>query len=210
MHRLPLALTLAVLVATGGCSTVYYAAMSQLGWAKADLLANRVQLARDAMDQARIQFADALPQFAAARTQSGGNRAARQQALSASYADSTASAALVTKRRSAVEKAADVLFGEWQREISDAADGGQRAKRQQRYDAFRPPYDRLLDAMRSAEASLPPVLEAMNAELAALAAAATSTPPAGVDPAAGDRLIRNLQLAVALADQYVAELENTD
>ena len=169
MHRLPLALTGSPSCSPpGGCSTVYYAAMSPLGWAKADLLANRVQLARDAMDQAKIQFADALPQFAAARTESGGNRAARPSgAQRGSYADSAASAALVAQeaqgrgregRRCALRRMAAGRS-------ATAGDAGQRAKRQQRYDAFRPPYDRLLDAMRSAEASMPPVLDAMKAEL---------------------------------------------
>lgn len=211
MRRLPFALPLALVLATSGCSTVYYAAMSQLGWAKADLLANRVQQARDAMHQAKTQFADALPQFAAARTQSGGDRAARHEVLRASYDDSAASAKLIAKRRAAVEKAAAALFGEWQHEITEAADAGLRSRRQQHYDTFRRPYDRLLDAMRSAEASLSPVLDAMKAALAALPAAGVATaPPPGVDPADGDRLIRSLQLAVALADQYVAALETAD
>jgi hypothetical protein len=211
MRRLPLALSLAVLLASSGCSTAYYAAMYQLGWAKADLLANRVQQARDAMEQLRTQLLDALPQFAAARTQAGGDGAARRAALSASHADAVASAALIAKRRAAVEKAANALFGEWQREIAEATDQALRNRRQQRYDSFRPPYDRLLDAMRSAEASLPPVLDAMKAELAALSAAgAASAPPPGIDSAASDRALRTLQLAVALADQYVAELETID
>lgn len=208
MRRPPLALVLVLALALGACSTVYYAAMYQLGWAKADLLANRVQQARDAMDQARIQFADALPDFAAARAATGGDRAARRQALAASYEDSTESGALIATRRAAVEHAGDALFDEWLREIA-AGDPGQRGRRQQLYERFRPGYDRLLGAMRDAEASLAPVLDAMRAQLAAMAGGG-ATPATGVTAADGDRLLRHLQLAVALADQYVGELETID
>lgn len=207
MRRPSLALVLVLAPALGACSTVYYAAMYQLGWAKADLLANRVQQARDAMDQARIQFADALPDFAAARAETGGDRAARRRALEASYADSAQSAAVIADRRAAVEHAGDALFEEWLREIA-ADDPGQRGRRQQLYERFRPGYDRLLDAMRGAEASLAPVLAAMRAQLAA--AGGGATPATGVAAADGDRLVRDLQLAVALADQYVAALETLD
>lgn len=210
MRRPPLALLLAIALSAGACSTAYYAAMSQLGWAKADLLANRAQQARDAMNQARILFTEARTQFAEAATETGGDRAARHEALRATYGDAQASGSTIAKRRAAMEKAADALFGEWRLEIADAKDDAQRAKRQQRYDSFRPPYDRLLDAMRAAEASMPPVLDAMQATLTALQAANAGTSVPALPAATTERLIRDLQLAVALADQYVVELENAD
>jgi len=48
----------------------------------------------------------------------------------------------------------------------------------------------------------------MQAELAALHQSAPAAAMPGIDPVAGDRAVRNLQLAVALADQYIVELEN--
>jgi hypothetical protein len=137
-----------------------------------------------------------------------GDRSARYQALRTDDADAQANAALVARRRSAVEQAGAALFDEWQQDIAAAGDAAARAHRQREYDELRAPYDRLLDAMRQAEASLTPVLQSMQAELAALhpGVIAASTP--GIDPVAGDRAVRNLQLAVALADQYIAELEN--
>jgi hypothetical protein len=206
-----LALLSLLLLGAGGCSTVYYAAMSQLGWAKADLLANRVQQARDALNQARIQLADALPDFADARTASGDERTARSRALAASLADAQANATLIGQRRAAVEKAAGALFADWQREIRDAADAGLRERRQQRYDAFHPAYERLLEAMRGAEASLAPVLAAMRAEVTALRApTAQNAAVPGIAAADGDRAIRDLQLAAALSTQYMLALETID
>jgi hypothetical protein len=207
MRRTPLLLLLAVLLATSGCSTTYYAAMYQLGWAKADLLADRIQQSRYAMDEAKFQFTDTCQLFRSA-PDAGADHAAAYQDRRESYGESAASAAAVRKRRAAVETAADALFGEWDAQITDSTSAAQRAKRQQHYDEFHAPYDRLLDAMRAAEASLPPALDGMQAQLAAWQTTDTAAP--AVNPADCDRAIRSLQLAIALADQYVVELENTE
>jgi hypothetical protein len=207
MRRSPLLLLLALLFATSACSSAYYSAMYQLGWAKADLLANRIQKSRDAMNEAKFQFIDTCQLFRTA-PDAGADHAAAYQNRRDSYGEAVASAAAVRKRRAAVEPAADALFGEWDAEITDSTSAAQRAKRQRHYDEFRAPYDRLLDAMRAAEASLPPVLDGMQAQLAAWQTTDTAAP--AVNPADCDQTIRSLQLAIALADQYVAELENTD
>ena len=99
------------------------------------------------------------------------------------------------------------MFGEWDAAVTDSTNAAQRRKRQQHYDEFRVPYDRLLDAMRAAEASLPPVLDDLQTQLGALQAGSA---PAAINSADCDRAIRSLQLAIALADQYEAELENTE
>lgn len=208
-RALALALALVLLGGLSGCSTIYYAAMSQLGWAKADLLANRVQQARDAMDQARIQLVDAVPDFEAARAARHG-AAVRYEALHASLADAQENAALIHTRRAAVERAADALFGEWRYEIDHATDPGLRDRRQQRYEMFHAPYLRLLDAMQAAEAALSPVLDAMRAALAALRTPAADNPVPAIPAAAADRAQRDLQVAVALANQYITALETID
>ena len=55
-------LVLAVLVLTS-CQTAYYAAMEKLGYPKRDLLASRVQQARDSQQAAKEQFQSALERF---------------------------------------------------------------------------------------------------------------------------------------------------
>ena len=153
------------------------------------------------------QFTDTCQLFRST-PEADADRATAYQDRRDSYGESAASAAAVRKRRTAVETAADALFGEWNAEITDSTSAAQRAKRQQHYAEFRAPYDRLLDAMRAAEASLPPALDGMQAQLAAWQTTDTAAP--AVRPADCDRAVRSLQLAIALADQYVAELENTE
>lgn len=207
MHRPPFALLLALALATAavGCSTVYYAIVDRLGWAQHDLLAQRIQLARDSQDQARVQFADALPLFGATGPEPPS--AAALAAQRASYDDCSDSAALVRARVAAVADAAEPFFAEWREEIA-AAPATSRAREQQRYDTFRQRYERVLAAMRDAQAAIPPVLDAMRAEVAARAAGAAAVPPLPAGDA--DLLLRTLQLAVALADQFIAELETID
>src|SRR5689334_14641697 len=111
----------AVLLCVGGCSTAYYAAMSQLGWAKAGLLGHRIQLARDTLDQTRIELADLLPDFTDARNRPNADRGAEYNALSTRLSALQANAALIPSRRAAVEGAGDALFTEWQQEMASAA-----------------------------------------------------------------------------------------
>ena len=208
MRRTPLLLLLAVLLATSGCSTTYYAAMYQLGWAKADLLANRIQQSRYAMDEAMFQFTDTCQLFRSCAPKRAPTTPPSTRIGARAMASRQPVPPRCAERRTAVETAADALFGEWDAQITDSTSAAQRAKRQQHYDEFHAPYDRLLDAMRAAEASLPPALDGMQAQLAAWQTTATAAP--AVNPAACDRAIRSLQLAIALADQYVVELENTE
>jgi hypothetical protein len=204
MRRVPPSLLLVLAVLLGGCSTAYYALIAQLGWARHDLLAHRVQLARDSQEEARVRFADALPLFTAAPTAD----AARLTALQTSYQACADSAALVHARLAAVDDAADALFAEWGEELANAS-GAQRVRLEQRSTTLRQHYDRLRAAMGDAEGAMAPVLGAMQARLAALERGG----PVPAQPALvgdGDRLLRILTLAVALADQYVAELEALD
>ncbi|MEZ5303421.1 MAG: DUF2959 family protein [Verrucomicrobiales bacterium] len=56
-------LVLVAALALTSCQTVYYGAMEKLGKHKRDLLADRVESARDAQNEAKEQFRDALDEF---------------------------------------------------------------------------------------------------------------------------------------------------
>lgn len=60
--------TVALVLATAflaGCSGVYYNAMEKIGFAKREILVDRVGEAREAQEDAKEQFSDALQQFLA-------------------------------------------------------------------------------------------------------------------------------------------------
>src|ERR1041385_7140298 len=49
----------------GGCSSAYYGAMEKIGFAKREILVDRVEKTRDAQNEAKQQFASALDHFLA-------------------------------------------------------------------------------------------------------------------------------------------------
>lgn len=62
--------------AAAGCTSAYFATMEKLGWEKRDLLAGRVEAARDSQKHAKAEFKDALEQFRSVVKVDGGATAA--------------------------------------------------------------------------------------------------------------------------------------
>ena len=66
MSRLTMILLLAI-TASGGCQRAYMATAERFGYAKREMLVDRVKAARDEQEEAREQFASALDEFMAKR-----------------------------------------------------------------------------------------------------------------------------------------------
>lgn len=206
-------IALSALTVLAGCSRAYYAAMEQLGWAKRDLLIDRVERARDSQDAARTEFRDALQQFRAVVGGDGGDLQDKYDTVQAAYDDAHARAEDVRKRIDAVESVGDALFHEWKGEIAEIKDPRLRARSQRLYDDSRERYARMLAAMQRAEASMAPVLETLHDQvlflkhnLNARAVAEMRGTVAGIDTDV-NRLLRDLEQSIALADQFIRELD---
>src|SRR3954468_23252816 len=73
MRQLIVAVTLVVgTVASSGCKTAYYSTWEKLGWAKRDILVDRVKDAKEDQEAAKKQFQTALQQFQALTGFQGG------------------------------------------------------------------------------------------------------------------------------------------
>src|SRR5690606_22896646 len=113
----------------------------------------------------------------------------------------------------AVESVGDALFHEWKGEIAEIKDPRLRARSQRLYDDSRERYARMLAAMQRAEASMAPVLETLHDQvlflkhnLNARAVAEMRGTVAGIDTDV-NRLLRDLEQSIALADQFIRELD---
>ncbi len=206
-------IALSALTLFAGCSRAYYAAMEQLGWAKRDLLIDRVERARDSQDAARTEFRDALQEFRAVVGGDGGDLQEKYDTVQAAYDDAHARAEDVRERIDAVESVGDALFHEWKGEIAEIRDARLRARSQRLYDDSRQRYARMLAAMQRAEASMAPVLETLHDQvlflkhnLNARAVAAMRGTVVEID-ADVNRLLRDLEQSIALADQFIRELD---
>jgi hypothetical protein len=206
------ALLVGLALALGGCSALYYAAIEQLGWEKRDVLVNRVEAARDSLARAETQVVDGLEQLHAVVQAASGDLAPEYQELTAISAYADGRAKDLHKRIAAVETAGSALFTEWRDELAVTKDVAQRARDQQHYDASRAHYERLLQTMRQAAASLTPVLDAMRDQVAFLqhnlTAEALSVVRASLGSLAGDadHSLRDLGLAIAEANVFIKQL----
>lgn len=119
----------------------------------------------------------------------------------------------VRKRVRAVEDVSDALFSEWRAEIKQYNSETLRRSSQQKYDATKRKYEALIKAMKSAEAKLEPALVPlrdqvlfMKHNLNARAIAGLSEELVSVQTNV-DRLVRDMESAIAQADAFIASLQ---
>ena len=204
---------LAAAMLLSGCQSAYYAAAEKVGYAKRDILVDRVESARDSQQDAREEITDALTEFRKVVAVDGGQLEARYKSLAAQLEDSEQAADAVRERIDAVEHVAAALFDEWNAELAQYSDAGLRARSEQQLNRTRARYQEMIGAMKRAESRLDPALQPLRDQvlflkhnLNARAIAGLRGEVAQVD-AQVDALVRELDKAIAEADRFIADLE---
>jgi Protein of unknown function (DUF2959) len=158
MKRSPLFLGLTLVLALAGCSGAYYSAMEKVGFAKREILADRVEKTRTAQTEAKQQFASAVEHFLAVTKIEGGDLQRKYEELSKDLAHSETRAKDVRDRIASVADVAEALFAEWKDELAKYSSPSLRAESQSQLDATRRSYDELIRLMRRAADRMDPVL----------------------------------------------------
>lgn len=161
-NALRLTLCLTLLCSFTACKSAYYSTMEAFGYEKRDILVDRVEDARDEQEQAKAQFTSALDQFKAVVDFEGGDLEDMYKELDAGYKKSKRAASDVGDKIDSVESVAEALFEEWEAELNDYNSEQLRTVSAQRLEETRSRYEQLIGAMERAEASIPPVLTAMQ------------------------------------------------
>jgi len=199
----------ALLLALSGCSTVYYNAMEKLGQEKRDILVKRVGKARDAQQETQAVFKDALAQFGSVVKFDGGDLQRQYDKLSAELERCESRAEAVHARIADVDRVARDLFREWAGEAKQFQNPEYRRDSEAKLRATRQNYDRLLTAMRGAEAKIDPVLSVFrdqvlylkhNLNAKALASLQDESAKIETDVQA---LIKDLSASIAEADRFI-------
>ena len=212
MKALPLVLP-AIILGLIGCSTVYYGAMEKMGVHKRDIMVDRVKAARDTQNEAKQQFLTAMEQFESVVNFRGGDLEKEYNKLNATLQKTEDDAAAVRRRISAVEDVSSALFNEWRSEIKQYSSDTLRKASQQKYDATKRKYTELIQAMKRAESRLEPALVPlrdqvlfMKHNLNARAIAGLSDELISVETNV-DKLVRDMEGAIAQADSFIASLQ---
>lgn len=208
-------LLLPVFLAAGvsACSSAYYKTMENFGVEKRDILVDRVEEARDAQDDASEQFADALEQFRSVVNFDGGDLEAVYDDLNSEYERSKSEAEEVSGRIDAVESVAEDLFEEWQKELDEYTRSDLRRNSEKLLRDTRGRYQQMMKAMRRAEGTMAPVLEAFQDQVLALKhnlnARAIGALRNELDSIERDtaRLISEMQKAISEADAFIQSMD---
>ncbi len=152
----------AALLALSGCQSAYYSAMEQVGVHKREILVDRVDAARDAQEDAQVQFKDALQQFRSVVNFDGGELDNLYERLQDEYDDSAEAAENLAGRIDKVEGVAEALFEEWEEELTQYKNQRLRSQSSKQLGETRRRYKGLIRAMRQAEKRMQPVLSTLN------------------------------------------------
>ncbi|HOO90262.1 MAG TPA: DUF2959 domain-containing protein [Syntrophales bacterium] len=187
--------------------------MEKAGFHKRDIMVDRVKAARDTQNEAKQQFLTAMEQFRSVVNFKGDDLEKEYDKLNATLKKSEAEAAAVHDRISAVENVSEALFKEWRTELKQYSSDALRKSSQRKYDATMAKYKVLIASMKKAEAKLEPVLVPlrdqvlfMKHNLNAKAIAGLSSELVSVQTNV-DRLIHDMDIAIAQADKFIDELQ---
>jgi ElaB/YqjD/DUF883 family membrane-anchored ribosome-binding protein len=195
------------------CSSVYYDALENVGIEKRDILVDRVDDAKDAQGEASEQFASALEQFKSVVEFDGGDIEVLYDRLNREYEKSLADADEVRDRIDSVEKVAEDLFKEWTAEIKEFSSSEMKQNSSRLLADTRQRYAQLLKAMRKAEATMDPVLEAFQDQVLVLkhnlnarAIGALKNELVNIERDT-ERLIAEMQISISEAEKFIRSME---
>jgi chromosome segregation ATPase len=204
---------LAVSLLAAGCQSTYYKAWEKLGWAKRDILVDRVKDAREDEEAAKKQFQSALEQFKAVTNFQGGKLEAEYNKLNKEYEACESRASDVRKRVKSVDEVAQALFDEWTKELGDYTDANLKRSSEQKLRETQDRYRQMYSAMKSAQDKMDPVLKTFKTEVLYLKhnlnAAAISSLQTQVTGIQGDvdQLIQQMEASIKEADSFISQMK---
>jgi hypothetical protein len=207
------ALTTLLLLLASGCSSTYYNTLEKFGYAKRDLLVDRVEKAQEAQTEAKEQFASALEHFLAVTKVNGGDLQRKYTDMSAEFKRSEARAKEVHDRIDAVEDVAEALFSEWKQELKQYSSASLRSESQRQLDTTRRNYDNVLRLMRRAADRMDPVLNTFRDQVLFLKHNLNARALASLDSTNREleadisRLIADMETSIREAESFIKSLQ---
>ena len=202
-----------ILLFAAGCQSLYYDTMEKFGKHKREILVDRVENARDAQQETKVQFTSALDKFKSVVNVPAGQLQEKYDQLKSELDKSEAKASAVRKRISDVEDVAKALFDEWTKELDQYKSAELRADSKKKLDQTRARYTQLIDAMKKAETKIEPVLSAfrdqvlflkhnLNAQAVASLQTEVTTMEADIS-----KLVAEMEKSIAEADSFIKTMQ---
>lgn len=205
---------LALISLETGCSSTYYNAMEKIGFAKREILVDRVDDTRKAQGEAKEQFASALEHFIAVTRVEGGELQRKYTELNREFERSEKRAKEVHERIAAVEDVAEALFTEWKQELSQYSNASLRGESQQRLEGTRRRYEDLMRLMRRAASRMDPILATFRDQVLYLKHNLNARAIASLEPTSRtletdiSRLIADMEVSIRESENFIKSLKS--
>ena len=205
----------AILLTLSGCRSAYYAAWEKLGYEKRDILVSRVESARDSQQAAKEQIKTTYQQFQELTHFNGGDLEAEYNKINDAYESAKSRADTVSKKINSVDKVANDMFDEWQKELSEYQNEDLRRSSEQKLNESKQKYAQLLAVMRRSEQKMQPVLSAFHDQvlylkhnLNAQAISSLSTTTAQIQSDI-QSLIKDMDASISEANAFIDNLKKS-
>ena len=191
---------------------MYYATMEKFGVEKRDLLKKAVVSARDSQEAAATEFKDALTRLREMYAVNAGDLEKNYDKLKGEYESADKSAATVRKRIKDMDQVAGDLFAEWEKEIAEFSNPTYASNSRRQLNETRTKYQQLSASVKSAEASMEPVLKQLKEQVLYLkhnlnaAAIGSLRGEATSIQAEITRLIDQMNGSIRQADEFIKTL----
>lgn len=192
-----------------GCSSAYYGAMEKIGIPKRELVVKRVGEAREAQQEAKEQFTDALQKFLAVTRVEGGELQKKYDQLASELKQSKERANEVRERVAGVKDVSEALFSEWKRELGQYSDQSMRSESERQLRQTRRRYDDLMVSMKRAAERMDPILKKFDDQVLFLKHNLNARAIAGLTATARtleddiSRLIADMEKSIREADEFI-------
>lgn len=208
----PLAISF-LLLFISGCSTVQYAALEKVGVHKRDILVDRVKDAREAQHEAKEKVTSTYEQFASLVNVEGGDLEKVYKKMDKSLKKTEDSVEEVDDRITAIEDVATDLFNEWKAENKEYTSQTLRKSSEKKLSATKVRYNKMLKSMKTARSRITPVLEVFQDRVLFLKHNLNARALSSLKGEVGsietkvDKLIKEMERAIAEADQFIKTME---
>jgi hypothetical protein len=205
----------ALVAALAGCASAYYGAMENMGFAKRDILVDRVAAARKEQAETQPIFASALDELRALVAIEGGELETQHDRMNASYQAAERQANEVRARVKAVDDVGRRLFAEWEKELTLYESADLRRRSAEQLSRTQADYERLLAAMNRAAGKMEPVLSLYRDQVLFLKHNLNARAITSLDiertriESRVETLVAEMNAAIAEADAFIASMEKT-
>ena len=145
-----------------GCQSTYYSAMEQVGIHKRDIMVDRLEDTQTAQENAQQQFQSALEQFRSVVNFDGGDIEKAYNTLNDEYQESSEAAQKVRDHIASVSHVSEALFDEWEDELDLFNNKSLKQSSARKLKDTRKQYEQMMKNLKRTEASMQPVLDAMQ------------------------------------------------